>query len=162
MLGRKRHANLVEFMNFLARSRQPLVDFMAAMDKMNVVQGIVYHAVEQSLRHIRREIRIDGAVIAGISKVVVGQRQNADIRHAKLRVMPVQQVLLGKDDYALDFRVFRYCLLETEPPKSLHFMEVSRCHGIIVKKSDDREGPHPQDRASFWRNSSAHESDVRR
>ena len=105
MLRRKRDANLIQLMDFPAGSGKPLVDLLPRMDQMDMIQSIVHHPFQQGLRHIRRQIGIDSAIVAGTFEAFIGKRQHPRIGYAQPGVVRLHKFFGGNQDHALDQRI---------------------------------------------------------
>ena len=156
VLRGERHTDLVEFMDFLAGAARLLVYFMPGVNKMNVIERVVCHALQQRLRNVKWQIGINRAVIARVVKPRIGQGQDASIGNAELVVMLFHQVLLGNQHDAFHIGVFGSKLLKMQTAKALHPGEILGGKRISFKIRKDGQSPHSGGIASLWKNGGTH------
>ena len=156
MLRRKRDANLIQLMDFPAGSGKPLVDLLPRMDQMDMVQGIVHHAFQQGLGHIRRQIGVNCAVIAGTLEAFIGKRQHSRIGHAQLGVVLLYHLLRRDQDHPLDQRIFFSNVFKRDAAKPLDAHQVLARYRIVFKVSNNGQSMRGRYFTSFSQSSGIH------
>src|SRR5690348_5714389 len=105
---------------------------------MDVVERIIHRAIDQPLRRIPWQIRVNQSIQTRITKAVVGKRDQAKIRSTEFVIVLGNERLTGRNDDS--FQVAGYMLrrLERGAAVALKIQQQFLNVRLLVKANDQR------------------------
>src|SRR5215472_1395814 len=97
MFGRESSSDLIQLLNLTSNSAQPLINLLANVNQVDVIERVVHRALQKRMRCVRRQVRIDQRIEPRIMKAMIGKRDQPAGRLADLLVESKQQRLVATD-----------------------------------------------------------------
>ena len=142
VLRAERGPNLVELIDLARGEGQPGVHLLAAGYQVNVVQGVVNHALNQRNGCARNQVGIDQPVEAVIFEPGLAEAEDADVGRVQVASVLLEHALRRGDEHPVDFRWIISQVAEVGAAIAQHPAQRAVHRVVLLKGRQQRQTAH--------------------